>query len=59
MRRFLRTTTWILLSSAAIAGVSGFATCGADVREDDPAYESRGESTEDEMMDDAIRDSER
>jgi hypothetical protein len=59
MTRFLLTGTWILLSAIAIGGASGFTTCGADVREGEPATESRGEATQDEMMDDAIRDSER
>jgi hypothetical protein len=51
--------TWILLSALAIGGLSGFTTFGADVREDEPAYGNRGEATQDEMMDDAIRDSDR
>ena len=59
MKRFLMTTGWILLSALALGGVSGIATCGSEVREEEPAYESRGEATEDEMMEDAIRDSER
>jgi hypothetical protein len=59
MRRFRLTGTWILFSAIAIGGASGFTTCGANVREDEPATESRGEATEDEMMEDAIRDSER
>jgi hypothetical protein len=59
MTRHLATATWILLSTLAIGGASGFTTCGADVREDEPAAESRGEATEDEMMEDAIRDSDR
>jgi hypothetical protein len=59
MRRLLVAGTWILFSAIAIGGASGFTTCGADVREDEPARESRGEATEDEMMEDAIRDSER
>jgi hypothetical protein len=56
MRHLLATTTRILFSAAALAGVCGFATCGSDVREEDPAYESRGEATTDEMMEDAARD---
>jgi len=59
MRCFLSTTGWILLSALALGGMSGIATCGSDVREEGPAYENRGEATEDEMMEDAIRDSER
>ena len=59
MKRFLVTMGWILLSALALGGVSGIATCGSEVREEDPAYESSGEATTDEMMEDAIRDSER
>jgi hypothetical protein len=59
MRRFLATATWILLSVIAIGGASGFATCGADVPEDESTSENSGAATDDEMMDDAIRDSDR
>jgi len=59
MRRFLVTTGWILLSALALGGVSGIATCGSDAREEEPAYENRGDATEDELMEDAIRDSDR
>jgi hypothetical protein len=59
MRHLLATTTWILLSVTALAGVSGFATCGSDVRDEDPAYENRDEATTDEMMEDAARDTDR
>ncbi len=56
MRRFLVTTGWILLSVLALGGVSGIATCGSDVREEEPAYENRDEATTDEMMEDVARD---
>jgi len=56
MRRFLVTTGWILLSVLALGGVSGMATCGSDVREEEPAYENRDEATTDEMMEDVDRD---
>jgi len=56
MRSFLVTTGWILLSVLALGGVSGMATCGSDVREEEPAYENRDEATTDEMMEDVDRD---
>ena len=59
MKHFLVTTGWVLLSALALGGVSGIATCGSDVREEEPAYENRDEATEDELMEDAIRDSDR
>lgn len=49
----------VLLCACALAGVCGFATCGPDVREDEEGQESRGQATEDEMMQDVIRDSDR
>ena len=49
----------ILLCALALAGATGFATCGSDAREDDDDYGNRGEEATDEMMEDAVRDSDR
>jgi len=59
MRARLGTIACILLAVGALSGATGFATCGSDARDDDESYENRDEATQDEMMDDAIRDSDR
>jgi len=43
----------------ALTGSLGFVTCGPEVEEDEAASENPAEATQDEMRDDAIRDSER
>jgi len=46
-------------ASVALTGSLGFVTCGPEVEEDETASENPGEAAQDEMMDDAIRDSDR
>jgi hypothetical protein len=50
---------WVLLYAFALAGTTGFATCGSYGPDPEDEEESPEYSTEDEMMEDAIRDSER
>ena len=50
--------TRILLCALALA-TSGFATCGGEQVEDEASVESPGQAATDEMMQDAIRDSDR
>ena len=43
----------------ALTGSLGFITCGPEVEEDETASENPAEAGQEEMMDDAIRDSDR
>jgi len=48
-----------LAAAFALTGALGFVTCGPDVEEDEATQENPGRAAEDEMREDAIRDSER
>ena len=43
----------------ALTGSLGFVTCGPEVEEDEATSENPAEAGQEEMMDDAIRDSDR
>jgi hypothetical protein len=62
MRRSFVKIAWILLYAFALAGSSGFATCGfqgPDEEAEEEAEQNPEGAAEDEMMEDVIRDSER
>lgn len=50
---------WVLLCVLALSGTTGVATCGFDAADQEEAEQNPESATENEMMEDAIRDSER